>query len=198
MLFRSIARRTNYYRYYKLVPKFLTGKMPLPKIHQISFSIPEIKIQTTWNEKTKLFAKHIVDQEVSRHVKESVTSYAFKNENDYYEDLRKSKFGITTKRGGWDCLRHYEIAANGAVICFKNLDQKSDFCAPHGLIDGYNCISYSDYSNLMLKIESLDEIAYKQMQLNSLKWVKSKTCENVVKETIRLHFNFLNSHIIVP
>ena len=32
-----IARRTNYYRYYKLVPKFLTGKMSLPKIHQISF-----------------------------------------------------------------------------------------------------------------------------------------------------------------
>jgi hypothetical protein len=184
-----IARRTNYYRYYKFIPKFLTGLLPLPKIHEVSFSIPESKIQTTLIEKTKLFGKHIVDEEVSRNVEGSVTKYAFDNESDYHEDLRKSKFGITTKRGGWDCLRHYEIAANGAVICFRNLEQKPESCAPHGLIDGHNCISYSEYSNLKSKIDTLNEHDYKRIQANSLDWVKSKTCENMVLKTVQRHFD---------
>jgi hypothetical protein len=184
-----IARRTNYYRFYKFIPKFITGFLPLPRIHEISFSIPEKKIHTSIVEKTKLFGKHIVDEEVSKNIEGSVTKYAFNNEKDYYEDLRKSKFGITTKRGGWDCLRHYEIAANGAVICFRNLDQKPESCAPHGLIDGFNSISYSNYSNLMNKLKAIDETDYKRIQENSLEWVKSKTCENIVIQTIQAHFD---------
>jgi hypothetical protein len=83
-----------------------------------------------------------------------MTKYAFQHEKEYYYDLRISKFGITTKRGGWDCLRHYEIAANNAIVCFRNLNEKHDSCAPHGLKVGYNCIDYSNYAELMQKINS--------------------------------------------
>jgi len=36
-------------------------------------------------------------------------TYIFNNETDYYMDYQFSKFAITQKKAGWDCLRHYEI-----------------------------------------------------------------------------------------
>lgn len=182
-----IPYRTNYYRFYKLLPKFLTGKFSVPEnVFPISFSIPESKIALNSMVKTKVFAKHIVDEEVCRNVPGSVTKYAFTNEQDYYNDLQQSKFGITTKRGGWDCLRHYEIAANGAVICFKKLSQKPSECAPHGLVNGINCIEYSDYSDLKNKIENMSEDAYQKMRINSMEWVKKNSCENTVRQVLNL------------
>lgn len=182
-----IPYRTNYYRFYKFIPKFLTGKIALPKnIIPVSFSIPESKIAITNIPKTKLFGKHIVDEEVCQNTEGSVTKYAFTNEEDYYSDLQQSKFGISTKRGGWDCLRHYEIAANGAVICFKNLSQKPAACAPHGLIHGINCIDYSDYSDLKNKIENLKEEDYQKIRNHSLQWVKQNSCRNAVQNALML------------
>ena len=128
---------TKFYRYYKLIPKPFVKVFTRPKnLNKISFSIPEEKIIESLPVKTKLFPKHIVDEEVAAKVEGSFTKYAFENEKDYYADLQASKYGITTKRSGWDCMRHYEIAANGAVICFKDLDKKPETCAPHGLIPG--------------------------------------------------------------
>lgn len=34
---------------------------------------------------------------------------------DYYQNYRRSRFGLTTKKGGWEALRHLEISANGSV-----------------------------------------------------------------------------------
>lgn len=180
-----IPRRTNYYRFLKFIPKFLCGSLPLPKnVVPISFSIPEEKIVQHLPVKTKTFGQHIVDEEVHRQVEGSKIKYAFDNEKDYYEDLQKSRFGITTKRGGWDCLRHYEIAANGAVICFRSLDEKPDTCAPHGLQDNVNCISYHNYEDLMLKISALTEKQYQSLQKHSLEWVRSKSCSHLVNDIL--------------
>ena len=180
-----IPRRTNYYINYKLISKGLASKIKVPKnILPISFSIPSSKIICELPIKTKLFGKHIVDEEVAKNVAGSMTKYAFDNELDYYADLQQSKFGITTKRGGWDCLRHYEIAANGSVICFKNLHQKPSLCAPHDLIDGVNCIDYENYTDLIKKIELSTDDDYERLQKNSLDWVKSKSCKELVKDTL--------------
>ena len=40
------------------------------------------------------------------------------NESDYYKDYQRSYFAITCKKGGWDCLRHYEILANAVSPTF--------------------------------------------------------------------------------
>lgn len=48
---------------------------------------------------------------------------SFKNEKDYYLDYHFSKYAITMKKAGWDCLRHYEIMANGCVPLFENLQE---------------------------------------------------------------------------
>jgi hypothetical protein len=33
----------------------------------------------------------------------------------------ESYFGFTTKKGGWDCMRHYEIVAAGCLPYFHNI-----------------------------------------------------------------------------
>ena len=99
----------------------------------------------------------------------------FDTEHEYYRDIQQSKYCITTKRSGWDCLRHYEIAANRSVICFKNLHLKPVKCAPHGLIPGPNCLSYSNYDDLMDQISLIDESAYQHLQSNCFDWVLSHT-----------------------
>jgi hypothetical protein len=167
---------TKGYMYYKFIPKSLLKFLPdIKNIRPISFAIPEEKIVKTLPKKTKLFPTHIVDEEVADKVEGSFTKYAFKKEVDYYSDLQTSKFGITTKRSGWDCLRHYEIAANGAVMCFKDLHKKPTTCAPHGLIPGINCISYTSYDNLLGQISNITDTKYDELQQASLVWVKDNT-----------------------
>lgn len=188
---REITDKTNQSLYFKLLPSFLTYKLPLHKnIKQIGFGIPSEKICTFSPTKTKLFPIHIVDEEIASKNEGSKTSYGFDNEESYYADLQQSKFGITTKRGGWDCLRHYEIAANASVMCFKHLNKKPISCAPHGLIDGVNCISYDNYDDLMHKINQLSDEQYNELQKNTLIWVKNNTCKEVVKNTLK-EFNIL-------
>lgn len=47
--------------------------------------------------------------------------YTKEEEEVYYEKYRKCNFGNTKKKGGWDCLRHYEILMNGCIPIFENL-----------------------------------------------------------------------------
>jgi len=52
------------------------------------------------------------------------SNYLFKagEEAKYYDMYRQSMFAITHKKGGWDCLRHYEILAAGCIPIFEELD----------------------------------------------------------------------------
>lgn len=43
-------------------------------------------------------------------------------ESEYYDLYYRSMFANTKKKGGWDCLRHYEILANGCIPIFENLN----------------------------------------------------------------------------
>jgi len=53
------------------------------------------------------------------------SSYLFGSgeEAKYYDMYRRSMFAITQKKGGWDCLRHYEILAAGCIPIFEDLDK---------------------------------------------------------------------------
>ena len=50
------------------------------------------------------------------------STYVFTNEVDYYKDYNVSLFGITSKKAGWDCLRHYEILANHCMPMFVDIN----------------------------------------------------------------------------
>ena len=143
-------------------------------VNETSFSIPEEKTLATAPEKYTMFPRHIVDTEVAQHIG-GTTSYAFNHEDDYRHNLAESRFGITLRRGGWDCLRHYEIAAAGTIPCFRNLLEKPPHCAPHGLKDGDNCIAYVNVDQLLKRLHALTPNQESAMRSKALQWAKDNT-----------------------
>ena len=142
-----------------------------------SFSIPAEKIRVVDSaRKSQRLATHCVDPEVADACGLH-TSYAFASEQAYYDDLSASRFAVTTKRGGWDCLRHYEIAAAGALPCVRQLETKPALCAPHNLQAGVNCISYKNCSDLEAQIEALESnpLRYQRILQASGAWVHQFT-----------------------
>ena len=179
---------------YNLLPtKFCRWINRKTNIHPVSFSIPEEKIiEQPPTSSKKDFPSHIVDKEISSNIN-STTGYAFKKEHEYYLDLQNSRFGITMKRGGWDCLRHYEIAANGAVVCFKDIDKKPETCAPHGL-NKSNCISYANYKDLMMKIDNLSDNEYIKLQKNSIKWARINTTKSCAERVMSIFYKYRRNY----
>jgi len=83
-------------------------------VFPISFSIPEQKMRRTpAMDKEQLFGAIIPG------VKET---YTFHNEQLYYDDYYRSYYGLTTKKAGWDCMRHYEILGNYCLPYFPGLE----------------------------------------------------------------------------
>ena len=83
-------------------------------LYPITFSIPEEKIIRTIPSKTKLLSNLIPGK---------MSTYIYNTEEAYYNEYRCSYFATTTKKGGWDCMRHYEIIANGCVPYFPDLEK---------------------------------------------------------------------------
>src|SRR3989304_1050406 len=66
---REWTSDTKYYRYFKLIPKSICKFLLEPRnLNKISLSIPEEKIINVLPFKTKLFPKHIVDEEIAANV----------------------------------------------------------------------------------------------------------------------------------
>jgi hypothetical protein len=78
----------------------------------IHFAIPECKITINKSNKTQEYGSIIPGQE----------GYKFDIEQEYYNDYSKSYFGVTMKKAGWDCMRHYEILANNCIPYFVDLE----------------------------------------------------------------------------
>jgi hypothetical protein len=86
-------------------------------ISPISFSIPEEKLcafENAYTCKTKILSNLIPGD---------TTTYIYNTEEDYYNEYKKSYFATTTKKAGWDCMRHYEILANGCIPYFIDIEQ---------------------------------------------------------------------------
>jgi len=159
-------------------------KMPL-KVFPISMAIPEEHIEyLPLKNKTKEFVNYNVDHELTDLLNVKTVSELgkwqpiFENQADYYADIKQSKFGITAKREGWDCLRHYEYAAKGAILCFKNLEKKNHYCAPFGL-DKTNCIDYIDKQDLLNKLKNRTVTELENIQDNQYRWIENYTTKNV-------------------
>ena len=118
----------------------------------ITFSIPKEKVVNTVPLKSKVLA-HIIPGDRS--------TYIYDNEEDYYKDYQTSLFALTVKKAGWDCLRHYEILANGCIPVFADLEE----CPPNTLsllpkkllLDGN--VLFSQLKNKSLKELTPDEVS---------------------------------------
>jgi hypothetical protein len=82
-------------------------------VYPINFGIPEELVLDKIKDKEKL---------ISDIVPNFKYKYVFENEDEYYNEYSKSWFAHTSKKGGWDCMRHYEIMMNGCIPIFDNLE----------------------------------------------------------------------------
>jgi hypothetical protein len=177
---RELTPRTTWFRSYLTNP---AARRPPRPLRPISFGIPEHLVVDGIPTKTKAFPEHVVDPEVADRVGAS-SSYAFADEAAYYADLRAARFGVTTKRGGWDCMRHYEIASSGCVVCFRQLSSKPASCAPHGL-DGSNTLEYDHAEELTAKLDALAPADERELQQAALAWARENTTRAVAGRLLR-------------
>ncbi len=180
-------RRTRYFKR-ELDLGTAVGRL-LHRAHarSIAFSIPAEKVvEIPWESRVKDFPAQIPDAEVaadvrSRHLGLGETAHAFVREKDYLADLRSSRFGITMKRAGWDCLRHYELAAAGCVLCFRDLDSKPSASAPHGL-QRENAVIYREADDLRTQLSALGEAERAGLSAAATTWVRTQTTEARARE----------------
>jgi hypothetical protein len=122
-------------------------------IMPINFCIPKELIVNEVPKKEKDYATIIPGDKLT---------YIYTEEKPYYEDYKKSYFGVTCKKGGWDCLRHYEILMNGCIPFFEELDQcpkttmtrfpkKLVLHADKLIKEGNNLSFYEEYVILLLE-----------------------------------------------
>jgi hypothetical protein len=186
---RELDESTARAFFYRTIPVGLSHKLSLPpNLRPLAFSIPRELVVEHAPVKQKDFPRHIVDEEVLAKLGQVHTNgYRFESESDYVSDLRSSRFGITMKRAGWDCLRHYEIAAAGAVPCFRRLDLKHPRCAPHGL-NASNTIIYRDANDLFDRIKRIGPDEYAALQAGALSWASENTTVARARAFLELMF----------
>ena len=106
----------------KLIGKGLYFKRELKNsikyVFPINFAIPKNKILNNIKADPKFLLSPLIPGKLD--------TYIYKNENDYYEMYQNSIFGLTYKKVGWDCLRHYEILMNGSLPIFLNINKCPD------------------------------------------------------------------------
>lgn len=155
------------------------------RVFPISMSIPEEHIAyVPLKNKIKDFVNYNVDNDLNDLFPERPLAElgkwqpAFANQNEYYTDIINSRFGVTVRRAGWDCLRHYEYAAKGAILCFKHLEMKNPLCAPFGLNET-NCISYNTKTELLNKLAKKSNLELESIQEKLYDWIKNYTTVKV-------------------
>lgn len=85
----------------------------IPGVHPISFALTSSKVRTDLAEKTQPWGTVVPGR---------ANTYVFNVENDYYDDYARSLFAHTTRKSGWDCMRHYEILGNRCIPYFHDLE----------------------------------------------------------------------------
>lgn len=88
-------------------------------VFPISFSFPTFKMANPVKIKQRYLATCVPGKP---------ETYIFEDEVEYYKDYQSSFFGITKKKAGWDCMRHYEILGNYCVPYFEDIESCPKEC----------------------------------------------------------------------
>lgn len=144
---------------------------PHTNMKPIGFSFPKEKITTIYN-KTQTCATVVPGH---------LDTYVFENENDYYLDYQKSYYGITHKKGGWDCMRHYEIIFNNCMPFFTDIEECPNntltFLPKDLLIEAKYLpgVIFDNSKTPKIKIDDMlfDEVKYKKLLDEVVNYCKS-------------------------
>jgi len=162
-IFNYIFSKYNKKKWVFFKRELLNGQNAEP----ISFAIPKEKITLENFSKKRYLAKIIPG---------IIETYIYEEENDYYCGYRESFFGLTKQKGGWDCLRHYEILANNCIPYFPDLES-----CPINTMTNFP-------KELVLKANKLYELGiegWDENQWNSLRvLLLNYTLENLTTESL--------------
>lgn len=86
----------------------------MPSVFPISFAIHDGKFGEWSYSRQKI-------RGFSKAVPNMTYSYSYDTEEEYNKQYIESYFAITSKKAGWDCLRHYEIIAAGCIPYFDDI-----------------------------------------------------------------------------
>jgi hypothetical protein len=144
-------------------------------VYPTGFGIPHYQIRPiNLNIKSQLIQKTAPYHSVFKDATDLGTRFhhIFTDENEYFDDMAKSFFGLTSKKGGWDSLRHYEIMAAGALLLFRDYDKKPTQCAPQNI----PCFSYStpeelDSLTTRLLVDGKPTNEYMEMLFKQREWL---------------------------
>ena len=139
------------------------------KANPISFGLPKEKLIDYTPDKTKLFGTVVPGD---------LNTYIYNDEVSYYQDYASSYYGKTWKKGGWDCLRHYEILANKCVPYFPDIKS----CPKNTMVDfPKKLIIEANKWSLKNKIHP----EYDDLNNQLFEWTKNKlTTESVAQKIL--------------
>ena len=128
-------------------------KKNFENVFPISFSIPKEKIISK--------IETNINNILSPLIPGINSTYIYKAETEYNDMYKKSIFGITIKKEGWDCYRHYELLMNGCLPFFLDIKDCPDL----------TCISLPKEKLIEINLRFLKKISnnYK-IQLNLKKF----------------------------
>ena len=95
------------------------------------------------------------------------------NQQEYYEMLSKSKFGLTLRGGGPKCWRDIEYLALGTVLIVTDGVDVNNYHNP--LVENIHYIKCVDPKNLQLSISKISEKQWENMSKECIKWYE-KNC----------------------
>ena len=99
--------------------RWLMGlSMPVVDVWPLPYAIPACKIVAT---PTAVKSRVLADVVSGVHTSNETYRFGAGEEHLYYARYGESLFATTGPKGGWDCLRHYEIIAAGCMPIFTHL-----------------------------------------------------------------------------
>lgn len=95
----------------------------LSNIYPLPYCIPDEYVVSEVPHKKSMFSKLIPGDRTTY-------IYGVNDEAEYHAMYGESRFAHTCKKGGWDCMRHYEIMCNGTIPLFEGIEN----CPEHSLV----------------------------------------------------------------
>ena len=158
----------------------------------ITFSIPEEKIcNPDILNKTKI---------ISNLIPGNIKTYIYNTEEEYYNEYKQSYFAITRKKGGWDCMRHYEILANGCIPYFidiENCPSNTMYLLPKKMFIQANMLFHKFKFKKIIDLTKEEINQYKSLRSNLLEYTKNYLTTNKMAEYILTKTNYKNVNKIL-
>jgi hypothetical protein len=157
--------------------------------YPLQFSIPESKL---------VKEIPVKDRDFSFITPKNKNTYIYRSEEAYYRDYQRSYFAVTCKKAGWDCMRHYEILANGCIPYFLDLEQ----CHPHTMYFLPKELIYEamhlpgvDYESMSINHAIFDHKKYREILTKMLDHTRKHLTTRAMAEYILKAVNYTGKNL---